>query len=134
MRVHKAYVCRQNKALRHRAFYGVDQYTSDSDIVCILQHTGWLVIPDYETDDTSFEGYSVVLKVLRSRNQYPSQTRHHIKSRKASQYEGHSLKVESVCKLTNLGNDKELLALALKMPTEIDFEMNRRAQKSHFKA
>ena len=24
VRVHKAYVCRQNKALRHRAFYGVD--------------------------------------------------------------------------------------------------------------
>jgi len=36
VRVHKAYVSRQNKALRHRVFFGVDQYTSDSDIVCIL--------------------------------------------------------------------------------------------------
>ena len=72
VRVHKAYVCRQNKAVRHRAFYGVDQYTSDSDIVCILQHTGHLRVPDYETDDQSFEGYSVVLKVMKTRNQYAS--------------------------------------------------------------
>lgn len=127
VRVHKAYVCRQNKALRHRAFFGFDQYTSDSDTVCILQHTGQLRIPDYETDDQSFEGYSVVFKVLRNRNLYPSQTRNHIKSRKATNYEGHSLKLESVCKLLWLGSDEELLALARKMPTEIDVQLSRRA-------
>jgi len=69
----------------------------------------------------------VILKVLKSKSQYPSQTRHHIKSRKASQYEGHSLKVESVCKLDWLGSDEELLALARKMPTEVDPQMSRRA-------
>ena len=51
-----------------------------------------------------------------------------------SQYEGHSLKLESVCKLLWLGRDEELLALARKMPTEIDATLSRRAQKSHFKA
>jgi hypothetical protein len=40
VRVHKCYATRHNKAFRHRLFYGSDQYTSDSDIVCILQHTG----------------------------------------------------------------------------------------------
>jgi len=134
VRIHKTFVCRQNKALRHRTFYGFDQYTSDSDPVCILQHTGQLRIPDYETEDSSFEGYSVVFKVLRNRNQYPSQTRNQIKSRKAANYEGHSIKLESVCKLHWLGSDEELLALARKMPTEVDVHLSRRAQKSHLKA
>lgn len=134
VRVHKAYVSRQNKALRHRAFYGVDQYTSDSDVVCILQHTGQLRVPDYEPEDQSFEGYSIVFRILKNRNQYASQIRHGIKSRKANHYEGHSLKLESVCKLLWLGSDEELLQLARKMPTEIDTTMSRRAQKSHLKA
>ncbi len=36
VRVHKKYVSRQNKAVRYRNFFGPDQYTSDSDVVCIL--------------------------------------------------------------------------------------------------
>ena len=36
VRVDKKFVCRQNKAFRFRNFYGPDQYTSDSDVVCIL--------------------------------------------------------------------------------------------------
>ena len=84
-------------------------------------------VPDYETDDQSFEGYSVVFKVLKTRSQYPSQTRHNIKSRKAIAYEGHSLKIDSVCKLDWLGSDEELLALARKMPTEVDTSISRRA-------
>ena len=67
VRVHKAYVSRQNKAFRYRNFFGVDQYTSDSDIVCILQHTGQIRVPDLETDDKTFEAYSVIFKVLRNR-------------------------------------------------------------------
>jgi len=42
--------------------------------------------------------------------------------------------LESVCKLDWLGSDEELLALARKMPTEIDTQLSRRAQKSHMKA
>ena len=132
--MHKAYVCRQNKAVRHRAFYGCNQYTSDSDIVCILQHTGQLRVPDFETDDQSFEGYSIVFKVLRNKSMYPSQVRNQFKSRKATNYEGHSLKLESVCKLDWLGSDEELLALARRMPTEIDTMQSRRAQKANLKA
>ena len=46
IRVHKYYVSRQNKAFRYRNFFGTDKYTSDSDIVCILQHTEKLRVPD----------------------------------------------------------------------------------------
>ena len=118
--MHKAYVCRQNKAVRHRLFWGSESYTSDSDAVCILQHTGQLRIPDYETDDTGFEGYSIVFKVMKPKNTYSSQLKREIRSRKATNYEGHSLKLESVVKLEWLGSDEELLCLARKMPTEID--------------
>lgn len=135
MRIDKSYVSRQNKAVRYRNFFGGDQYTSDSDIVCILQHSGYLRVPDYPTDDQSYEAFSVVLKVLKSKaSQYQSQTRNGIKSRKALQYEGHSIKVESVCKLNWIGSDNELLAMARKMPTETDRSTLKRAQKSHMKA
>lgn len=67
VRVDKSFVSRQNKAFRYRNFYGGDQYTSDSDIVCILQHMGYLRVPDYPTDDQSYEAFSVVFKVLKSK-------------------------------------------------------------------
>ena len=60
--------------------------------------------------------------------------RNSIKSRKANQYDGHSLKLESVCKLNWIGSDEELLSLARKMPTEVDSGLSRRVQKSHLKA
>ena len=67
VRVHKRYVCRQNKALRFRHFYGTDQYTSDSDVVCILQHSGHLRVPDFESNDQAFEGYSMIFNELRGK-------------------------------------------------------------------
>lgn len=36
IRVHKCYVTRSNRAFKERLFYGQDQYTSDSDIVCVM--------------------------------------------------------------------------------------------------
>ena len=47
IRVHKCYVSRQNKAFKYRNFFGMDKYTSDSDLVCILQHTEKLRVPDF---------------------------------------------------------------------------------------
>ena len=57
-----------------------------------------------------------------------------MKSRKAIQFEGHALKLESVCKLDGIGDDEELLAMARKMPTEVDTLQLRRAQKANLKA
>ena len=53
--------------------------------------------------------------------------RNGIKSRKTTQFEGHSLKLESIVKLDWLGSDEELLALARKMPTIVDNLQSRRA-------
>lgn len=42
VRVHKVYLTKDNRAVQQRAFFsnGQDVYSSDSDIVCILQHQG----------------------------------------------------------------------------------------------
>lgn len=50
------------------------------------------------------------------------------------QYEGHSIKLESVCKLDYIGSDDELLSMARKMPTETDSGIVKRAQKAHLKS
>jgi hypothetical protein len=36
VRVHKSYLTKFNKAVQYRQFYGIDYYSSDSDVVCIL--------------------------------------------------------------------------------------------------
>jgi hypothetical protein len=117
VRVHKCFVARTNKAFRHRHFYGTDQYSSDSDIVCILQHSGMLRVPDEEVFDESFEAYAVVLKVLKGRPNYKSLIKNGIKSRKLDSYEGHSLKFEKLFRLDWIGSDEELYAMAQDMPT-----------------
>ena len=66
VRIHKYYVSRTNKAFRYRNFFGNERYTSDSDIVCILQHTEKLRVPDQEIDDDNYEAYSAIFKVLKS--------------------------------------------------------------------
>jgi len=75
IRVHKSYLNRRNKAYRQRNFFGHDQYTSDSDIVCILQHSGHFNISVDEIEErqqilSNFESLAVVFKVLKSRNTY----------------------------------------------------------------
>lgn len=117
IRVHKCFVTRTNKAFRQRLFYGTDQYTSDSDIVCVLQHSGFLKVPDEENTDESFEAYAVIVKVLKGRPNYKSLIKNGIKSRKLETYEGHSIKVEKLVKLDWIGSDEELFAMAQDMPT-----------------
>lgn len=131
VRVHKSYVSKSNKAVKLRNFFGQDQYTSDSDVVCILQHTGQLKVRDEEPFDTDHEAFSVVFKVLKGRSTYPSAIRHHIKSRKQSSYEGHSLKLEGYARLEFIGTEDELLNMAQKMPTMVDKHNSNKAMKHH---
>ena len=129
IRVHKCFVSRTNKAFRQRLFYGTDQYTSDSDIVCILQHSGLLRVPSEEFHDDSFEAYAVIMKVLKGRPNYKSIIKHGIKSRKLETYEGHSLKVEKLLKLDWIGSDEELYAMAQDMPTIFRHRPRREYEK-----
>ena len=129
IRVHKCFVNRTNKAFRQRVFFGADQYTSDSDIVCILQHSGLLRVPSEEIQDDSFEAYAVILKVLKGRPNYKSVIKHGLKSRKLEVYEGHSLKAEKLIKLDWIGSDEELFAMAQDMPTIFKHRPRREYEK-----
>ena len=46
VRVHKCYLTKFNKAVQNRQFFGSDFYSSDSDVVCILQHQGIINLTD----------------------------------------------------------------------------------------
>lgn len=76
VRVHKSYLTRRNKAVKQRNFFGNDQYTSNSDICCILQHSGLFALAEDEDEfdmgHANFEALAVVFKVQRARNNYPS--------------------------------------------------------------
>jgi hypothetical protein len=132
VRVHKSYLTRRNKAFKQRLFYGNDQYTSDSDIVCILHHSShYLLSEEYDLDETKakFEALAVVFKVLKARNVYPSAPRNGIKSRRINGFDGHSIKIESVTRLDWIGSNEELLLAALKMPTAVSRPGSRRISK-----
>jgi hypothetical protein len=137
VRVHKSYLTRRNKAFKQRHFFGNDQYTSDSDIVCILHHSGHHILgeeQELEECKSKFEALAVVFKVLKARNVYPSQSRNGIKSRRMNGFDGHSVKIESVTRLDWIGSNEELLLAALKMPTAVSRPGSRRISKQSMKA
>ena len=70
VRVHKVYLTKFNKAVQLHQFYGNDNYSSDSDIVCILQHQGKINLSDQQPD--GYEAVAVYFKVAKAKNSYPS--------------------------------------------------------------
>lgn len=60
--------------------------------------------------------------------------RNGLRSRETSSFEGHSVKVENVCKLDLLGSDEDLQGMARLMPTIQDCTGIRRKQKQATKA
>lgn len=119
VRVHKVYLTKFNKAVQLHQFYGNDNYSSDSDIVCILQHQGKINLSDQQPE--GYEAVAVYFKVAKAKNSYPSQFKNGIKSqRKKQHYEGNSLKLEGVDFLASLGEEEELKAMAEIMPNKIE--------------
>jgi hypothetical protein len=114
VRIASDYLSTSNKALMERRIWGSDIYTSDSDAVCILQHSGYFKIK--ELQPTNIEGVSVYFRVSKGRATYNSSMRNCIKSKKLNSYQGHSIKPENYSLLKNLGNKNELLEMASKMP------------------
>ena len=80
IRIYSEYLTKFNKAFIKRNFYGQDNYTSDSDPVCILQHVGFLQVSDNQPAD--FEGIAAYFRVVKGRNNYTSTLRNGIRSRK----------------------------------------------------
>ncbi len=79
------YLCKSNKAYRQRHCWGSDIYTSDSDVVCILQHCGLLKILDESPKDMA--GVAVYFRVTKGRNSYQSTLRNGIRSKKQGQFD-----------------------------------------------
>lgn len=116
VRVEYDFLTNENPTLIKRHLWGSDNYTSHSDTVCILQHSGFFKV---SSEYPQFKALSVIFKVVRGRNSYTSVFRNGLKSRKHSSYEGHSLKVENIIPLESLGDNEELTQLAALMPTQI---------------
>eukprot|EP00826_Nyctotherus_ovalis_P043846 TRINITY_DN4672_c0_g2_i1.p1 TRINITY_DN4672_c0_g2~~TRINITY_DN4672_c0_g2_i1.p1 ORF type:complete len:451 (-),score=137.30 TRINITY_DN4672_c0_g2_i1:101-1429(-) len=114
IRVAREYICKANKAYRQRNFWGSDIYTSDSDIVCILQHNAMFGIKELPPDKIA--GVAVYCRVTKGRNSYQSSLRNGIRSRKLGAFEGCSIKPESYKMLEDLGVIEELIQVARVMP------------------
>lgn len=112
--VESQYLTNANPAIIKRHIWGNDFYSSDSDIVCILQHSGMIKLQELAPH---YKGLAVYFKVAKSRNNYTSQFKNGIRSRKNASFEGHSLKLENIKELVDLGNEQTLAKLASQMPT-----------------
>ena len=91
------YMCKSNKGYRERNFWGTDIYTSNSDVVCILQHSGLFSIKDLPppSEDNNI-GVKISFRVSKSRATYMSSLRNGIRSKKITGgYRGVSIKPEN---------------------------------------
>lgn len=119
----------ENPTIIKRHIWGNDFYSSDSDIVCILQHIGVIKLQEIAPP---YKGIEVYFKVIKNRSTYTSLFKNGIKSRKTQSFEGHSLKFETAKELEELGSEQQLVKLASLMP--IKAKELRRKQKAARKA
>lgn len=112
--IESQYLTNENPALVKRHIWGNDFYSSDSDVVCILQHAGVLRLQELPP---SYPGLAVYFKVSKNRANYASHFKNGIRSRKNQSFEGHSLKFETAVELDSLGDDQSLRKKASQMPT-----------------
>lgn len=119
----------QNPAIIKRHIWGNDFYSSNSDIVCILQHSGIIKLQELPP---KFPGIAVYFKVSKNRTNYASHFKNGVRSQKNQAFEGHSLKFETAIELSTLGTQEQLNKLAASMPSRL--EGVRRKQKHARKA
>lgn len=121
IRIHKAYLTKFNKAVQYQQFFGNDFYSSDSDVVCILQHQGVINLTDREPID--FEGIAAYFKVAKARSNYPNLFKNGIKSqKKKTHYEGNSVKFDGFYYLMvkDFEDEEKLNQMAEVMPNKIE--------------
>jgi len=116
IRIAREYITPNNPQVAERQLWGNEFYTSESDIVAAMHHVGlyniWEELPE------GYEGVAVIARVTKGRNNYVTYPRYGIRSRKETNYEGHSLKPERIIMLNSLGKPEELEEMAARMPTE----------------
>ena len=123
VRVASEFLSSLNKAYVENRIWGSDIYTSDSDMVCVLQHSGIYNINDYTP--TEIAGLSIYLRVSKGRAAYNSSFKNGVRSKKLNNYQGHSIKVETYKQLNSLGNEEELKAMAARMPSNSEYERKK---------
>ena len=121
VRIAREFLILSNKEVSCRRLWGTDVYTSDSDLVAVIQHAGFIDLSQPLSDN--YEGIAVYLRVSKGRSNYVSTYRNGIKSNKCVNYEGHSVKPDKLVYLSNLGSLEELREMASRMPT--DFHRQR---------
>ena len=123
VRVASEFLSSLNKAYIENRIWGSDVYTSDSDMVCVLQHSGIYNINDYTPTD--IEGLSIYLRVSRARAAYNSSLKNGVRSKKLNNFQGHSIKVEGYSNLNFLGTEDELKAMAARMPSNSEYKRKK---------
>ena len=123
VRISSEYLNLSNRVFKNGKLYGSDIYTSNSDPVLILIHSGFLLLDENEVKE--YEGVSLYFRVSKNRSSYNALTKFNIKSNKNSTFQGHSIKPEGFTILTSLGSEDNLLQYASKMP------LNTETNKSH---
>jgi hypothetical protein len=113
VRIASEYLTTKNKVFKERILFGSDNYTSNSDCVLLLQHSGYLLLES--SAPTNYTGISLYLRVQKSRSSYNSTTKYGIKSSKISSFQGHSIKPEGFSILSSLGSEEEITQMAAKM-------------------
>lgn len=116
IRIAREYINPQNKQVKERQLWGNEVYTSESDIVAAIHHMNfidiWKELPGH------YEGVAVIARVTKGRNNYISCIRNGIRSKRCTNYEGHSIKPERIVLLPSLGKIDELIEMAKRMPTD----------------
>ena len=123
VRVASEFLSSLNKAYVENRIWGSDIYTSDSDMVCVLQHSGIYNINDYTP--TEIAGLSIYLRVSKGRAAYNSSLKNGVRSKKLNNYQGHSIKVEGYASRNFLGNEEELKSMAARMPSNSEYERKK---------
>ena len=123
VRVSSEFLSSLNKAYVENRIWGSDIYTSDSDMVCVLQHSGIYNINDYTP--TEIAGLSIYLRVSKGRAAYNSSLKNGVRSKKLNNYQGHSIKVENYLQRNFLGTEEELKAMAARMPSNSEYERKK---------
>ncbi|KAL4460267.1 hypothetical protein ABPG74_000018 [Tetrahymena malaccensis] len=120
VRVSKEYIHRFNKQYLSRNIWGSENYTSDSDIVCILIHHGFVKFDQPELQkDSKYAGVQVTFTVSKNRKTYVSQEKNNITSRPNKSYQGYTIKPNSCNFITTLGSQEDLNRNAALMCTPV---------------
>ena len=111
VRISGHFVCSGNQKVRGRQLWGCDVYTSDSDLVAVLMHCGYIhhTIPSPLRDVAEVRA---VVVPLPAQEKYQSVPRNSVRSRSwYSPIQGCSFSVEKAWAVTRSGNSYDLCPL-----------------------